>query len=71
MQPMSTAPRDRDILVLGPKGWRRVWFVDCEWLRKGPPGDPSIADCWRGYYTGDIEMHEARGWKEARTSEAR
>lgn len=68
MQPMSTAPRDKDILVLGPKGWRRVWFWDCQWLREpflGMPGDPSVSDCWHGPHGDDIELNEARGWKPA------
>lgn len=77
MQSMSSAPRDgTPVLVLGPKGWRRARYIDCEWLRNDCqvipggrviPGDPDIADCWRpdAYHEGDIELNEARGWKPA------
>lgn len=76
MRPMKSAPKDTDILVLGPTGWRRAYYVDCAWMRKPmtfehrgvkytlPAED--IADCWRttcGH--GDIELDEARGWKPA------
>ena len=65
VQPMKKAPRDgRDVLILGPKGWRRCRYVDCKWLRNS--GEPTIMDCWRPS-TGesDIELGEARGWKPA------
>lgn len=78
MNPMSAAPRDgRPILVLGPRGWRRARFLDCEWLRQPfewdeaerryrLPGDQGITDCWRCDDGNDIELDEARGWKPAR-----
>lgn len=64
LRPMRTAPKDRDILVLGPNGWRRAHYVDCQWLRNS--GEPTIKDCWRTEIAeSDIELNEARGWKPA------
>ncbi len=64
MKRMSTAPTDgTEILVLGPRGWRRAYYVDCKWLRNS--GEPSIRDCWRTLHGVDIELNEARGWKPA------
>lgn len=74
---MTTAPKDKDILVLGPKGWRRAYYADCEWLRQPfeweydgrryrVDGDPSVTDSWRVIADQtDIELNEARGWKPA------
>lgn len=65
---MRTAPKDgSEVLVLGPKGWRRAYYVDCQWLRNS--GEPTIKDCWRipEMRESDIELNEARGWKPAAT----
>jgi hypothetical protein len=67
VRPMETAPRDgTEILILGPKGWWRAYYVDCAWLRDS--GEPKIRDCWRctsGCGHIEIELDEARGWKPA------
>lgn len=67
MLPMSTAPKDRDIIVRTWFGDVRVHFVDCGWLREQ---EPDVADCWRpvggnGLDDDDIELADALGWMPA------
>lgn len=66
MQAMSTAPKDRTILVKARGiGWRRAYFLDCAWLRDE---EPTIGDCWRldDGSGNDIEMADAIGWRPAK-----
>lgn len=68
MQPMSTAPRDRVIVVKGRGvGWRRAYYLDCAWLRDD---EPDIADCWRidDGQGNCIELADALGWRPAKSS---
>lgn len=63
MQSMENAPTDQEIMVLGPDGWKRCYFLDCAWLREGDYAE-DIPDCWRPVdLSNDIELGEARGWK--------
>lgn len=64
---MSEAPRDgTPIVVCTWHGNVKARFQDCSWLREGPFGDPTIADCWkperRHVDDDDIELDAALGW---------
>jgi hypothetical protein len=71
VEPMSTAPRDRDIDVNVGGQWFRVFFLDCAWLREGPNADLECTDCWRlcdedepSDVGIDFELSEPIGWRE-------
>ncbi len=69
MRTMDTAPKDgTDIEVFSRGKWWGVSYQDCEWLREGDDGDPSILDAWEivgGDGPGHIELDEAEGWRPA------
>ncbi|MEM9421953.1 MAG: hypothetical protein AAF986_05565 [Pseudomonadota bacterium] len=69
MRPMSEAPRNKPIQLFLPGGKTVVAdYYDCEWLREGPDGDETIADCWtvvgipHDPAVDNIELDEPLGW---------
>lgn len=68
LRSMNTAPMDGTEIVIKVRGrgFRRVYYVDCSWLREE---DPEVTDCWRTSYerslAQDIELEDAEGWRPA------
>lgn len=64
-QPMETAPRNGNVILLMPDGTERhAEYYDCTWLREGPHADPECTDCWITDENDHIELDEPRGWRE-------
>ena len=70
MNPMSTAPKNKVIILVMPGGLERLAdYWDCKWMRDDP-GCDDVDDCWMPLgedqmYDGTdhIELGEPVGWK--------